>query len=157
MLGEVWVASSAEAQEQEARQKRGKGKGKERETVQVETPTEVRVYVDPRCPETVGWFEDWFCREGSEGRGVRVDVGGTSLLTLFGQQRSDRLTELAHAGEEVIVFANLPSLSPPEPTLTSAQGSTSTAPPRPALSLLLGRAIKRPTRAPRPDDPLPRG
>lgn len=74
VLGEVWVASSAEAQEQG--QKRGKGKGKERETVQVETPTEVRVYVDSRCSETVGWFEDWFCREGSEGRGVRVDVGG---------------------------------------------------------------------------------
>ncbi|ORY72729.1 hypothetical protein BCR35DRAFT_307503 [Leucosporidium creatinivorum] len=130
VLGEVWVASSAEAQEQ----KRGKGKGKERETVQVETPTEVRVYVDPRCPETVGWFEDWFCREGSAGRGVRVDVGG----------------------EEVIIFANLPSSPPPTSAPSSAQGSTSTASPRPALTLLLGRAMKRPTRAPRPDDPLPR-
>lgn len=53
---------------------KGKGKGKER--VEVETPTDVRVYVDQRCPETVGWFEDTFCRDGRQGIGVRVDVGG---------------------------------------------------------------------------------
>lgn len=42
----------------------------------VETPTDVRVYVDERCPESVGWFERTFCVEGRQGRGVKLDVGG---------------------------------------------------------------------------------
>lgn len=54
------------------------GKGKGRERVEVETPTDVKVYVDRRCPETTAWFEDTFCREGREGKGVRVEVGGES-------------------------------------------------------------------------------
>lgn len=58
--------------------KKGKGRAKEEEvqTVEVETPTDVRVYIDERCPETVDWFEDKFCREGSEGCGIKLDAGG---------------------------------------------------------------------------------
>lgn len=48
----------------------------ELQRVQVETPTDVRVYVDPRCPDTAGWFEDMFCREGRQEVGVRLEVGG---------------------------------------------------------------------------------
>jgi hypothetical protein len=36
----------------------------------VETPTDVRVYIDDRCPETVDWFQDKFCREGYYSRGA---------------------------------------------------------------------------------------
>ena len=46
--------------------------------VQVETPTDVRVYVDPRCPQTVEWFEKMFCAQGREGLGIKLDVGGES-------------------------------------------------------------------------------
>lgn len=72
VLGEVWVSYPAAGVGSSS----AKGKGKGREMVEVETPTDVRVYIDPRCPETVRWFEDTFCREGREGRGVRVDMGG---------------------------------------------------------------------------------
>ena len=44
--------------------------------VEVETPTDVRLYVDGRCVETVYWMEETFCRAGAEGRGVRLEVGG---------------------------------------------------------------------------------
>lgn len=60
--------------------RKGKGRAKcedELETVEVETPTDVRVYVDQRCPDTVEWLEDAFCREGREGCGVILDAGGT--------------------------------------------------------------------------------
>lgn len=86
ILGEVHVshAGSAGAEpssaEQGASARKAKGKGKEQEQrVEVETPTDVRVYVDPRCPETRDWLEDHFCRAGCEGRGLRVDMGGTRL------------------------------------------------------------------------------
>ncbi|KAK4706045.1 hypothetical protein P7C70_g143, partial [Phenoliferia sp. Uapishka_3] len=94
--------------------------------VEVETPTDVRVYIDERCVETVGWFERTFCRKGSEGRGVRLEVGG----------------------EQVIIFATHPAI-PKHPN-----ESTSTT--RPELVLHLGRAALARIRKPRPDDPLPR-
>ncbi|GAA6064436.1 hypothetical protein JCM10212_006098 [Sporobolomyces blumeae] len=125
-------------------QPRPNGKGKQREpleTIQVETPTDVRVYIDERCPETVEWFEDVFCREGSRGTGVRVDAGG----------------------EQIVIFAQAPDHPPAPETPSSAledgmiSPSTSSAEsPRPALALLLGRPVKPATRKPRPDDPLPR-
>ncbi|GAA6047864.1 hypothetical protein JCM3770_004680 [Rhodotorula araucariae] len=106
------------------------------EVVDVETPTDVRVYIDGRCPETVEWFEDAFCREGRDGCGVTLDAGG----------------------EEVILFASLPNLA----SLAELQenvdpaASTSSQPPRPPLTLLLGRRARATARKPRPDDPLPR-
>ncbi|BGP44906.1 hypothetical protein JCM10450v2_000721 [Rhodotorula kratochvilovae] len=119
--------------------RKGKGRAREEpevEIVDVETPTDVRVYIDARCPETVEWFEDAFCREGREGYGVKLDAGG----------------------EEVILFASLPTFAP----LTEEQenldpaASTSAQPPRPPLTLLLGRRARATVRKPRPDDPLPR-
>ncbi|SCZ90991.1 BZ3500_MvSof-1268-A1-R1_Chr1-3g02454 [Microbotryum saponariae] len=105
-----------------------KGKAKEQvETVIVDTPTDLRIYIDPRCPETTTWFQDIFCRAGCEGSAVRLDAGG----------------------EEVIVFA--PNL----PTLGSSQNGPDSA-PRPAITLSLGRAVKIGPRLPRPDDPMPR-
>lgn len=81
VLGEVSVTQGGKELGAEGasggRKTNGKGKGKEElEQVQVETPTDVKVYVDPRCPETRDWFEDRFCRAGCEGRGLRVDMGG---------------------------------------------------------------------------------
>ncbi|KAK4058188.1 hypothetical protein OIO90_000927 [Microbotryomycetes sp. JL221] len=55
--------------------------------VDVETPTDVRLYVDPRCPDSVAWFQDMFCREGRQGLGFKLDVGG----------------------DEIVMFASLPS------------------------------------------------
>lgn len=65
------------------RDRKGKGKASEAqeslaEAIQVETPTDVRVYIDDRCPETVDWFQDKFCREGRQGYGVRFNAGGAS-------------------------------------------------------------------------------
>ncbi|GAA5866723.1 hypothetical protein JCM3774_001970 [Rhodotorula dairenensis] len=125
-----------------AGQKDRKGKGKAGEAhrglpeaVEVETPTDVRVYIDDRCPETVDWFQDMFCREGRQGYGVRFNAGG----------------------EEVVIFANLPEAnqtdvapsSPPEASTSASTGET-----LPALTLLLGRPVR--SKAPRPDDPMPR-
>lgn len=82
VLGEILVDHSGSAQREgppssAERAKKGKGKDKAREQkVEVETPTDVRVYVDPRCPETRAWMEDHFCRAGCEGRGLRIDMGG---------------------------------------------------------------------------------
>lgn len=53
-----------------------RGKLKEENVLKVETPTDVRVYVDERCPDTVEWFEDQFCREGCQGKGIKLDAGG---------------------------------------------------------------------------------
>ncbi|GAA6046546.1 hypothetical protein NBRC10513_001454 [Rhodotorula toruloides] len=115
--------------------KKGKGKAKEEDvqTIEVETPTDVRVYIDERCPETVDWFEDKFCREGSEGCGIRVDAGG----------------------EEVILFAAYPDIEANHENVDPT-ASTSTAPSRPPLTLLLGRQARATLRRPRPDDPAPR-
>ena len=55
--------------------------GKER--FPVETPTDVRVYVDERCEDTVTWFERSFCTRAKEGTGVRIEVGGTSPCPLM--------------------------------------------------------------------------
>lgn len=67
-----------------------KGKGKElvenESVLKVETPTDVRVYIDERCSETVEWFQDTFCRQGCQGRGIRLDAGGElsfSFLSRF--------------------------------------------------------------------------
>ena len=67
------------------RDRKGKGKASEAqesaaEAIQVETPTDVRVYIDDRCPETVDWFQDKFCREGRRGYGVRFNAGGESRI-----------------------------------------------------------------------------
>ncbi|GAA5934264.1 hypothetical protein JCM3775_006953 [Rhodotorula graminis] len=117
--------------------KKGKARARdedELELVDVEMPTDVRVYVDARCPATVEWFEDSFCREGRAGYGVTLDAGG----------------------EEVILFAALPSLSDEQENLDPSFSSTSTPPSRPTLTLLLGRRARATVRKPRPDDPLPR-
>ncbi|GAA5887551.1 hypothetical protein JCM5296_002615 [Sporobolomyces johnsonii] len=152
VLGEVKVLRAGHGGEADVRlpekvpvTAKGKGKAKdvEVEAVKVETPTDVRVYVDERCPETVEWFEERFCREGREGWGVKVDAGG----------------------EEVVIFASYPDLSllsatPPSAAQESkdvdATASTSTSQPRPPLTLLLGRPVKSAGRTPRPDDPMPR-
>ncbi|GAA5870237.1 hypothetical protein JCM1840_001597 [Sporobolomyces johnsonii] len=152
VLGEVKVLRAGHGGEADVRlpdkvpdSAKGKGKAKdvEVEAVKVETPTDVRVYVDERCPETVEWFEERFCREGREGWGVKVDAGG----------------------EEVVIFASYPDLSlasatPPTAAQESkdvdATASTSTSQPRPPLTLLLGRPVKSAGRTPRPDDPMPR-
>ncbi|BGP12962.1 hypothetical protein JCM10213v2_000879 [Rhodosporidiobolus nylandii] len=132
--GEVGVRRKGE--ESPPKQEKGrKGKQKEeQETVEIETPTDVRVYVDERCVETVEWFEDMFCREGRQGMGVRLDAGG----------------------EEVIVFASLPPTYPDQQENLDSAASTSAAPPRPPLMLLLGRPSRSAKRKPRPDDPMPR-
>ena len=57
------------------------------EGVQVETPTDVRVYVDERCPESVSWFEKIFCVKGREGKGVKVDVAGECCSSVFQGRR----------------------------------------------------------------------
>ncbi|GAA5853528.1 hypothetical protein JCM8547_002494 [Rhodosporidiobolus lusitaniae] len=116
--------------------KKGKGKEKEEsEQVEVETPTDVRVYLDQRCPDTVEWFEDMFCREGREGVGIRIDAGC----------------------EEVVLFASLPSPPSDPPEQENVDPSTSSAaPPGLPLTLLLGRPCKAAVRKPRPDDPMPR-
>ena len=68
-----------------SRDRKGKGKASDAqestaEAIQVETPTDVRVYIDDRCPETVDWFQDKFCREGRQGYGVRFNAGGESRV-----------------------------------------------------------------------------
>ncbi|GAA5979986.1 hypothetical protein JCM10908_001490 [Rhodotorula pacifica] len=106
------------------------------ETIQVETPTDVRVYIDDRCPETVEWFQDKFCREGRQGLGLRFNAGG----------------------EEVVIFASLPeasSTASPTASTSSAPGPAN-APLLPALTLLLGRPVRSKANQPRPDDPTPR-
>lgn len=54
-----------------------------KERVEVETPTDVRVYIDPRCPETVDWFERTFCRASRRNCGVTIDVGGKFVFWFF--------------------------------------------------------------------------
>ncbi|GAA5831479.1 hypothetical protein JCM11251_004038 [Rhodosporidiobolus azoricus] len=159
--GDIRVKTSLEAPEGEvvvrrkgepspakySSEKKNKGKGKrkaeeEREELEVETPTDVRVYVDERCEGTVSWFEDMFCREGREGVGVRLDAGG----------------------EDIVIFASYPqpiAITDPQEERENVDPSASTStsssqPPRPPLTLLLGRPSKSATRKPRPDDPLPR-
>ncbi|GAA6005523.1 hypothetical protein JCM10207_005235 [Rhodosporidiobolus poonsookiae] len=117
-----------------AKGRKGKARAKDVDEVEVETPTDVRVYIDERCPETVEWFEDMFCREGREGMGVKIDAGG----------------------EEVIVFASPPSFPAEGVENVDPAASTSAAPARPALTLLLGRPSRSAVRKPRPDDPMPR-
>ncbi|GAA5922245.1 uncharacterized protein JCM15063_003232 [Sporobolomyces koalae] len=109
-----------------------KGKAKaDPEVVKVETPTDVRVYIDERCTDTVEWFQDQFCREGCQGRGIKLDAGG----------------------ERIVIFAQLPQVST---TSTNSPSTSSTEQPLPPLTLLLGRPFKPVVRKPRPDDPLPR-
>lgn len=111
--------------------------------VQVETPTDVRVYIDQRCPQTVEWFEKMFCVQGREGLGVKVDVGGELEL----HARFASLLIGCCSGEESIIFASYPSIPP----------SSSPSTFKPPLTLLLGRPSQLATRKPRPDDPMPRG
>lgn len=92
------------------RGKKGKGK-EEREVIEVETPTDVRVYIDQRCPETVEWFEDMFCREGRERVGIRIDAGGSSY-SLF--------DALAPFRRNLHVLAQARKLSSSHRTLPSA-------------------------------------
>jgi hypothetical protein len=115
----------------------GKGAG----MVEVETPTDVRVYVDQRCPETMDWFEKSFCTAAGVGKGVRIAAGGAS----GGSSPLMTRSPLTKIGEEVIIFGSYPELSAP---------SAST---RPSMTLLLGREVKVKPRRPRPDDPAPRG
>lgn len=65
-----------------AHPRKGKGKADDSpvEQIAIEAPTDVRVYIDDRCPETVEWFQDKFCREGRQGYGVRLNAGGTSSM-----------------------------------------------------------------------------
>ena len=74
--------NSSDSPEVETRKGKGKEKGKGNEVVEevrVETPTDVRVYIDQRCIETVEWFQDRFCREGGQSSGLRLDAGGMSI------------------------------------------------------------------------------
>ncbi|GAA5986420.1 hypothetical protein JCM5350_002915 [Sporobolomyces pararoseus] len=121
-----------------------KGKGKElvenESVLKVETPTDVRVYIDERCSETVEWFQDTFCRQGCQGRGIRLDAGG----------------------EQIVIFAQLPTTtktttdSVPSTSSTTLEETENPASSLPPLTLLLGRPFKPIVRKPRPDDPLPR-
>ncbi|KAK4054781.1 hypothetical protein OIV83_000705 [Microbotryomycetes sp. JL201] len=77
VLGEVTCRSSAIAASRQHQPQQ-----QERPTVEVETPTDVRVFVDPRCHDTVSWFEDMFCREGREGLGVRLDIAGEDVVIM---------------------------------------------------------------------------
>ncbi|GAA5941907.1 hypothetical protein JCM1841_001051 [Sporobolomyces salmonicolor] len=172
VLGEVKVLRADYGGEPDARlpekvpsNAKGKAKEVEIETVRLETPTDVRVYVDERCPETVEWFEERFCREGKEGWGVKIDAGGATMsFSVFTSLRVET-DRRRRAGEEVVIFASYPDLSMPSATPPSAAhesedvdptASTSASQPRPPLSLLLGRPVKPAGRTPRPDDPLPR-
>lgn len=84
--GDVRITNDYKAgHERNKNDRKGKGKACEAqrdspEAVEVETPTDVRVYIDDRCPETVDWFQDMFCREGRQGYGVRFDAGGECLF-----------------------------------------------------------------------------
>ena len=57
------------------------------ESVDVEMPADVKLYIDPRCPDTIAWFEDMFCRQGRQGIGIRLDVGGQLSLESFIKDR----------------------------------------------------------------------
>ncbi|GAA5985923.1 hypothetical protein JCM11641_004829 [Rhodosporidiobolus odoratus] len=132
--GEVGIKRKGDESPMPALTKKGKGKAKEEEErIEVETPTDVRIYIDERCPETVEWFQDMFCREGREGMGIKLDAGG----------------------EEVIIFASYPP-QPSEQENVDPTASTSALPPLPPLTLLLGRPSRSAVRKPRPDDPMPR-
>lgn len=129
---------------------RGKGKEDARDEVVVETPTDLRVYIDPRCPVTVDWFETMFCTSGRERLGVRIDVGGESIPS---SHCCFRRTDAGSTGEELIIFPS----HPPSMTLSSPAAVGVSAPSRPPLTLSLGRASAPKVRRPRPDDPMPRG
>ncbi|GAA6007221.1 hypothetical protein JCM11491_003049 [Sporobolomyces phaffii] len=132
------ATSSPEVERAQPSNRKGKARANDvRDVVKVETPTDVRVYIDERCPDTVEWFQDQFCREGCQGRGIKLDAGG----------------------EPIIIFAQLPE--PTNVTTPSNSPSTSAATldephQPPPLTLLLGRPFKPVVRKPRPDDPLPR-
>lgn len=53
---------------------------KEAGEVEVETPTDIRMYVDRRCAETVLWMEQMFCTAGNGARGVKLEMGGQSWV-----------------------------------------------------------------------------
>lgn len=80
VLGQVYVnapndPSTANARHQALQQSKGKMR-MELEEVRVETPTDVRVYVDQRCSETVNWLEKAFCDSDRLGIGMRLDLAG---------------------------------------------------------------------------------
>ncbi|GAA5962058.1 hypothetical protein JCM3765_005506 [Sporobolomyces pararoseus] len=140
-------STSPEIESRTKTSKKGKGKELENDSsssslsiLKIETPTDVRVYIDERCRETVEWFQDTFCRQGCQGKGIRLDAGG----------------------EQIVIFAQLPS-STTTTTSTSSPSTSSTtleeaqvSSSLPPLTLLLGRPFKPIVRKPRPDDPLPR-
>jgi len=143
-----------------------KGKGKEvLEEVKVETPTDVRVYIDQRCPETVEWFQDRFCREGGQSSGLRLDAGGKSNTHQCEVIEEETQTRTVfNTGEQVVVFASIPdhpsdrtSTTPTDSPSTSTSAAATSNETLPPLTLLLGRPINPIARRPRPDDPLPRG
>lgn len=145
VLGDVYVthpSSAASASSVE----RAKGKARaELSEIVVETPTDVRVYIDQRCPETVNWFEKSFCDSERRGMGIRLEVGGQleAYLELSSRANADARPR-RRAGEEVVIFASYPS-------------TDSIANVKPAVTLLLGRPMQVRVRQPRPDDPMPRG
>lgn len=52
----------------------------EESLIEVETPSDVRVYIDKRCPETVDWFESIYCKNKLNKIGIKLDVGGKFIL-----------------------------------------------------------------------------
>lgn len=133
-----------------ARDSRGKSREDAREDVMVETPTDLRVYIDPRCPATVDWFETMFCSSGRERLGVRIDVGGELIACTYCCWPP---TDAVMPGEELIIFPS----HPPSTTSSSPAAAGASVPSRPPLTLSLGRASAPKVRRPRPDDPMPRG
>lgn len=97
VLGDVYVTHSATSSTTSPvipTTTNGNKKGKIRSELNeiiVETPTDVRVYIDQRCPETVNWFEKSFCTSERQGIGIRLEVGGTiNYSMLCSKLKSDR-------------------------------------------------------------------
>lgn len=104
--------------------------------IDVELDADVRVYIDPRCPETHAYLEQRFCAELVDETTRRTRVG----LALALSEAEDVSTQFIMFGERIDLSAD------------TASGSSVSE-----LRLLIGR--RRPTRktVPRPDDPMPRG
>ncbi|GAA96065.1 hypothetical protein E5Q_02726 [Mixia osmundae IAM 14324] len=98
------------------------------------TQESMGMYIDPRCPDTVAWFEDRLCRqeliagEHTTRRGIVLLLG--NALT--------------------------PDLSSKFVIYGQAIDADELASQQPKLQLKLGREIEAKARLPRPDDPLPR-
>ncbi|GEM06536.1 hypothetical protein Rt10032_c01g0553 [Rhodotorula toruloides] len=150
--------------------KKGKGKLKEEEvqTTEVETPTDVRVYIDERCPETVDWFEDKFCREGNEGCGIKLDAGGEEVIlfaaypdTPANQKNVDPTASTSTAltqnlfAKRLRKSASLPAPVPAEPTTHTKKPRRQSAKDKAIASLLGAKGAVPPLRKARASSSQP--